>query len=92
MATVCHFVRGVFVYDSLGIIFEPLSNENVEYNDNFMIILTTFIKYILNACGYWYLILNFEIKLMKGKALRKHSLHEKTAASVLLKLFISGNE
>jgi len=29
---------------------------------------------------------------MKGKALRKHSLHEKTAASVLLKLFISGNE
>jgi len=31
-------------------------------------------------------------KLMKGKALRKHSLHEKTAASVLLKLFISGNE
>ena len=27
------------------------------------------------------------IKLMKGKALRKHSLHEKTAASVLLKLF-----
>jgi len=32
------------------------------------------------------------IKLMKGKALRKHSLHEKTAASVLLKLFISGSE
>ena len=28
-------------------------------------------------------------KLMKGKALRKHSLHEKTAASVLLKLLIS---
>ena len=26
---------------------------------------------------------------MKGKALRKHSLHEKTAASVLLKLFIT---
>jgi len=25
---------------------------------------------------------------MKGKALRKHNLHEKTAASVLLKLFI----
>ena len=35
---------------------------------------------------------NVDIKLMKGKALRKHSLHEKTAASVLLKLFISGNE
>jgi len=32
------------------------------------------------------------IKLMKGKDPRKHSLHEKTAASVLLKLFISGNE
>jgi len=32
------------------------------------------------------------IKLMKEKALRKHSLHKKTAASVLLKLFISGNE
>jgi len=32
------------------------------------------------------------IKLMKGKALGKHSLHEKKAASVLLKLFISGNE
>jgi len=29
---------------------------------------------------------------MKGKALRKHSLQGKTAASVLLKLFISGNE
>jgi len=33
-----------------------------------------------------------ESKLMKGKALRKHSLHEKTAASVLLKLFISSYE
>jgi len=32
------------------------------------------------------------IKHMKGKALGKHSLHGKTAASVLLKLFISGNE
>ena len=32
------------------------------------------------------------IKLMKGKAFRKHSLHERTAASVLLKLFISSNE
>jgi len=29
------------------------------------------------------------INLMKGKALRKHSLHEKTAASVLLKLFMN---
>jgi len=31
-------------------------------------------------------------KLMKGEALRKHSLHEKTAASVLLKLFICSNK
>jgi len=39
-------------------------------------------------------ILDFKwgFKLMKGKALRKHSLHEKTAAPVLLKLFISSNE
>ena len=29
---------------------------------------------------------------MKGKALRKHNLLWNTAASVLLKLFISGNE
>jgi len=36
-------------------------------------------------------IVNTKLKLMKGKALRKHNLHEKTAASVLLKLFISGN-
>jgi len=33
------------------------------------------------------LVLNL-FELMKGKALRKHSLHEKTAASVLLKPFI----
>jgi len=31
-------------------------------------------------------------EMMKGKALRNHSLPEKTAASVLLKLFISSNE
>jgi len=29
---------------------------------------------------------------MKGKTLKKHSLHDKIAASVLLKLFISSNE
>jgi len=29
---------------------------------------------------------------MKGKAFRKHSLHGKTAASVLIKLNISGNK
>jgi len=33
-----------------------------------------------------------KIKLIKGKALRKQSLYEKTVASVLLKLFISSNE
>jgi len=32
------------------------------------------------------------LKLMEGKVLRKHSLHEKTAASVLFKPFISSNE
>jgi len=37
-------------------------------------------------------IKKFHNKLIKGKALRKHSLHEKTAASVLLKLIISGNK
>jgi len=31
------------------------------------------------------------IELMKRKALRKHNIHGKTAASVLLKLVISGN-
>jgi len=31
-------------------------------------------------------------KLMKGKTLRKQGLHGKIAASVILKLFISGNE
>ena len=34
----------------------------------------------------------FNIWLRKVKALRKHSLHGKIAASVLLKLFISGIE
>ena len=32
------------------------------------------------------------LKTEKGKALRKQGLNEKTAASVLLKLFISGYE
>jgi len=41
-------------------------------------------KNVIECYGY--------TKLMKGKALRKHSLHEKTAASVLLKPFISSNE
>jgi len=33
-----------------------------------------------------------KIKPMKEKALRKHSLHGKIEASVLLKLFVSDNE
>ena len=38
-------------------------------------------------------VLKLKIKLMKEKALRKHRLQEKTtAASVLLKLFISSNQ
>jgi len=37
-------------------------------------------------------VLNHNIKLMKGIAIRKHGVSEKTAASVLLKLFISSNE
>ena len=38
--------------------------------------------------SFW-CVIGIKIKLMKGKALRKHSLHEKIAASVLLKLFIN---
>ena len=41
---------------------------------------------------YYFDCILMKIKLMKEKAPRKHSLHEKTAASVLLKLFISSNE
>jgi len=37
-------------------------------------------------------VIVYKTELMKGKATWKHSLHEKTAASVLLKLFISSNE
>jgi len=32
------------------------------------------------------------IKLIKGKFLMKHSLHKKKTASVLLKLFMNGND
>jgi len=44
------------------------------------------------VCNLYMTVANLSIKLMKGKPLRKHSLQEKTAASVLLKLFISSNE
>ena len=37
-------------------------------------------------------LFKYDIKLMKGKTLTKHSMHEKTAASVSLKLSNSGNE
>ena len=52
------------------------------------------LRLVMNLTGLCVVnvICNSTIKLMTGKALRKHSLHEKTAASVLLKLFISGNE
>jgi len=43
---------------------------------------------MVNLCSF----LVSRIKLMNGKALRKHSLHDKTAALVLLKPFISCNE
>jgi len=47
----------------------------------------------INLCSPWtnqsWIVYN---KLMKKNAPRKHSLHEKTAASVLLKLFISSNQ
>ena len=55
---------------------------------NIHFLLITYIWYICKIPRTCILF----IKLMKGKALRKHSLREKTAASVLLKLFISGNE
>jgi len=49
------------------------------------------------TCGIQYgvdtvISMNVQFELMKGKALRMHSLHEKTAASFLLKLFISSND
>ena len=47
---------------------------------------------LLNPFVCWRELKSCKIKLMKWKALRKHSLHEKTAASVLLKPFISSNE
>jgi len=43
-------------------------------------------------CVIWQLLHDCVKKLMKGNALRKYSLHEKTAASDLLKLFISSND
>jgi len=46
----------------------------------------------LTGASKFIVCLHYYMELMKGKALRKHSLHEKTTASVLLKLSISGNE
>jgi len=42
-----------------------------------------------NMCGQE-MLHHCKVKLMKGKALRKHSLHEQTAASVLLKYHFHG--
>jgi len=50
-------------------------------------VLLKIAKFSIEEC-----IQPYNRKLMKGKALRKQSLHEKTTASVLLKLFISSNE
>ena len=47
----------------------------------------------LNLWLQWWCRLEIvRIKLLKGKAPRKNSLHKKIAASVLLKMFISANE
>jgi len=60
---------------------------------NIFIHLLTFRYELLHiGRGHWVHEHYWKLKLMKKKALRKHSLHEKTAASVLLKLFISSNE
>ena len=52
----------------------------------------TFIMFQNGMYATLFRIVIFLIKLMKGKAIRKHSMHEQTAASVLLKLFINSNE
>ena len=66
------------------------------YIFNYCLNISCFVSYtliFLSARVKWYFCMCHQyLKLMKGKALRKQSLHEKTAASVLLKLFISGNE
>jgi len=60
--------------------------------------LSVLVLLLFNNLPVWYqlkmyfIIYGSKIKLMKGKALGKHSLHEKTTASVLLKLFISRND
>jgi len=64
---------------------------------NSLLVFTFIETYILELTHYNFVNMSLHsirslIKLMKGKALRKHSLQEKTAASVLLKLFISSNE
>ena len=64
-------------------------------------VLFHYLGYEGGLCWYWLCVFYEETKLLiwfranqvnktdkRGEALRKHSLHEKTAASVLLKLFI----
>jgi len=52
------------------------------------------IIYLMTFPAIWHLVIAYakQIKLMKGKALRKHSMQLKTAALVLLNLFISDND
>jgi len=63
--------------------FIPIEGKSKSYKHSLIIYWTALVHVYFNSIS---------IKLMKGKSLRKHSLHEKTAVSVLLKLFISGNE
>ena len=72
-------------------------NTEIVFFLNVCCVLVFYMLLYCSVCFYVYRpfchgALKIDIKLMKGKALRKHSLHEKTAASVLLKLFISSNE
>ena len=65
---------------------------NVNYNNELLWLLTERLGTVILKINVYVVYFWKNIKLMKGIALRKHSLHEKTAASVLLKLLISQNE
>ena len=75
----------IFIVRVVGVLGACCIGKCVEVDGNIIIIKR---DDILTLCWSHHQL----IKLMKGKALRKQSLHEKTAASVLLKLFISSNE
>jgi len=59
------------------------------YSEVSILLRSRQVRQVHKSCTFRPVIL---YKLMKVKALGKHSLHEKTAASVLLKPFISSNE